>query len=102
VRIDEAVTDFRRALEVDPKNSLALFYMAKVLYAKGDFFRARAFIQRFEALEHPDPAALLLARNIEVKLGHADAARSYADRLRKDFPDSNQTHSLDAVAPKSP
>ena len=47
-------------------------------------------------------AALLLARNIEVKLGHADAARSYADRLRKDFPDSNQTHSLDAVAPKSP
>lgn len=101
-RIDEAITDFRRALEVDPKNALALYYMAKALYGKDDFFRARAFIQRFEALGHPDPAALLLARNIEVKLGHADAARGYADRLRKDFPDSDQTHSLDAVAPKSP
>ena len=102
LRLDDAQLDFRRALEVDPHNALALYYMAKLLYLKNDFFHARAFIQRFDALGHPDPAALLLARNIEVKLGHADAARSYADRLRKDFPDSEQTHSLDAVAPKSP
>lgn len=101
-RLDEAETDFRRALEVDPKNALALYYMAKTLYGKNDFFHARAFIQRFEALGHADPSALLLARSIEVKLGHADAARAYADRLRKDFPDSEQTHSLDSVAPKSP
>ncbi len=101
-RLDEAQLDFRRALEVDPHNALALFYMAKLLYLKNDFFHARAFIQRFESLGHPDPAALLLARNIEVKLGHADSARAYADRLRKDFPDSDQTHSLDAVAPQSP
>jgi type IV pilus assembly protein PilF len=99
VRLDEAEQDFRRALEVDPKNALALFYMAKLLYAKNDFFRARAFIQRFEDLGRPDPAALLLARNIEVKLGHADAAQTYAQRLRKDFPDSQQTRSLDAVDP---
>ncbi|MBS0555878.1 MAG: type IV pilus biogenesis/stability protein PilW [Proteobacteria bacterium] len=101
-RLDEAQTDFRRALEVEPRNALALYYMAKLLYLKDDFFHARAFVQRFEALGHPDPAALLLARNIEVKLGHADAARGYAERLRKDFPDSEQTHSLDAVAPQSP
>ncbi|MBS0569507.1 MAG: type IV pilus biogenesis/stability protein PilW [Proteobacteria bacterium] len=100
-RLDEAETDFRRALEADSHNALALYYMARILYGKDDFFHARAFIQRFEALGHPDPAALLLARNIEVKLGHADAARSYADRLRKDFPDSEQTRSLDAVAPRS-
>lgn len=99
LRLDEAETDFRRALEVDPKNPLALFYLARVEYSKNDYFHARAFIQRFEALGHPDPAALLLARNIEVKLGHADAARDYAQRLRKDFPDSQQTRSLDAVVP---
>ena len=102
LRLDDAQLDFRRALEVDPNNALALYYLAKLLYLKNDFFHARAFIQSFDALGHPDPAALLLARNIEVKLGHADAARSYAERLRKDFPDSEQTHSLDAVAPKSP
>lgn len=99
VRLDEAEQDFRRALQVDPHNALALFYMAKLLYAKNDFFRARAFIQRFEALGKPDPAALLLARNIEVMLGHADAAQTYAQRLRKDFPDSKQTQALDAAVP---
>jgi len=78
----------RQALEVDPNNALALYYIAKVLYTKNDFFHARAFIQRFEALGKPDPAALLLARNIEVKLGHADSAKDYAQRLHKDFPDS--------------
>lgn len=98
---DEAERDFRNALEANPNNAATLFYMAKLLYLKNDFFHARAFVQRFEALGKPDPAALLLARNIEVKLGHEDAARDYAQRLRKDFPESTQTHSLDAVAPAS-
>ncbi len=99
--LEQAQKDFRKALEVNPKNPSALFYMARVLYAKGDYFHARAFIQRFESLGRVDPAALLLARNIEVKLGHADTARAYAKRLRKDFPDSDQTRSLDAVTPTS-
>lgn len=99
--LDEAQKDFRNALEVNPRDPGALFYMARVLYAKGDYFHARAFIQRFESLGKDDPAALLLARNIEVKLGHADTARAYAQRLRKDFPDSDQTRSLDAIAPAS-
>ncbi|MEO8803566.1 MAG: type IV pilus biogenesis/stability protein PilW [Rudaea sp.] len=98
---DEAERDFRNALQANPKNGAALFYMAKVLYLKNDFFHARAFIQRFESQGKPDPAALLLARNIEVKLGHVDTAHDYAQRLRKDFPDSTQTHSLDTVAPVS-
>jgi type IV pilus assembly protein PilF len=102
LRLDDAETDFRRALEADSGNAIALFYMAKLLYAKADYFHARAFIQRFEALGHPDPVALLLARDIEIKLGHDDAARGYAERLRKDFPDSQQTRSLDTIAPQSP
>jgi len=89
----------RQALEVDPNNALALYYVAKVLYNKNDFFHARAFIQRFETLGRPDPAALLLARNIEVKLGHADNAKDYAQRLHKDFPDSEQTRALDGATP---
>lgn len=91
----------RQALEADPNNALALYYIAKVLYAKNDFFHARAFIQRFETLGKPDPAALLLARNIEVKLGHSDSARDYAQRLHKDFPDSAQTRALDSAAPSA-
>ncbi len=98
-QLGQAEQDFRRALEANPNNPAALFHLAKVLYLKDDYFHARAFIQRFEALSKPDPAALLLARNIEVKLGHADTARDYAQRLQQDFPDSEQTHSLNSVAP---
>jgi type IV pilus assembly protein PilF len=95
--LDDALADFRKALEANPKNAVALFEMADALYQKNDFFRARAFIQRFEALSKPDPAALLLARNIEVKLGHPESARDYATRLRETFPDSDQVRVLDSA-----
>jgi len=96
-QLSQAEDYLRKALEADPNNALALYYIAKVLYTKNDFFHARAFVQRFETLGKPDPAALLLARNIEVKLGHADSAKDYAQRLHKDFPDSEQTRLLDGA-----
>lgn len=96
--LDAAEADFRRAVELNPKNGQALFQLASVLYDKGQYFKARAFIQRFDALGQASPDALLLARNIEVKLGNAGAARDYAKRLHDEFPDSTQTHSLDAAS----
>jgi type IV pilus assembly protein PilF len=39
----------------------------------------------------------LLARNIEVKLGHADSAHDYAQRLRESFPESEQVRALDST-----
>jgi type IV pilus assembly protein PilF len=100
-QLGQAEKYLRQALEVDPNNAMALYYIARVLYTKNDFFHARAFIQRFETLGKPDPAALLLARNIEVKLGHADSAKDYAQRLHKDFPESEQTRSLDGAVPSA-
>jgi type IV pilus assembly protein PilF len=94
--LDQAESDFRHALESDPGSSQALFQLANVLYQKNDFFKARAFIQRYDALGQPNPDALLLARNIETKLGHADAAHDYAQRLRDQFPNSEQAHTLDS------
>lgn len=100
-QVDLAENDFRKALEANPNNAVALYYLAKVLYTKNDFFHARAFIQRFESLGQPNPDALLLARNIEVKLGHGEGAKEYSQRLREQFPDSTQAHSLDTVEPPS-
>lgn len=97
--LDAAEADFRRAVEINPKNGQALFQLASVLYQKNDYFKARAYIQRFEALGQPSPDALLLARNIEDKLGNASGVRDYSQRLHDQFPDSAQTRSLDNKSP---
>ena len=90
-----AERDLRSALEYAPNNSEALFQMATVLYRKQDFFKARAFFQRYESVGRQSADALLLGRNIELQLGNGKAASDYTQRLRSQFPDSEQSRSLD-------
>ncbi|MDQ2971441.1 MAG: type IV pilus biogenesis/stability protein PilW [Rhodanobacteraceae bacterium] len=89
----------QKALHADPDYPDGLYQMAQLLYAKNDAFRARAFLQRFEAQGTATPDALLLGYRIESRLGDADAARNYANRLRDQFPDSEQTQKLGANPP---
>lgn len=93
-----AERDFREALQHNPNNGEALFQLADTLYQNKDTFRARAFLQRFDALGHPSPAAYRLGYMIESNLGNTDAARSYRQRLLSQFPDSEQARSLDQTA----
>lgn len=93
-----AEVDFRKAIEVDPQNSDALYQVANLLYLRGDAFRARAFIQRYEALGQTSPAALKLGHDIESRLGNRETALNYSRRLQSQFPDSEQAHALDAIA----
>ncbi|HEY4090304.1 MAG TPA: type IV pilus biogenesis/stability protein PilW [Luteibacter sp.] len=95
---DGAETYFRQALDRNPKNADALFQMANVLYLKNDAFRARAFLQRFEALGVASPDALKLGHDIELRLGNGEVAQDYAKRLRATFPDSEPAHALEATA----
>ena len=93
---DEAETALRAALKQSPNDSETLLQLASVLYAKGDYFNARAFIQRFEAIAQPGPDALMLGRNVELQLGNALAANDYMHRLLQNFPDSEQAHAMGA------
>ena len=98
-KFDRAEQDFRKAVEINPNNSEALFHLAGVLFRKSDFLRARAFLQRFEALGAPSADALLLGFNIETSLGNAREANEYARRLRSEFPDSPQRQKLEPSTP---
>jgi type IV pilus assembly protein PilF len=93
-----AEADFRKALALNPGNAEALYQIAHVLYLNNDAFRARAFIQRYEALGQTSPDALKLGYEIELRLGNGEGAQDYARRLRSQFPDSEQAHALDAIA----
>lgn len=93
-----AQEEFRDALQKNPNNSEALFQLAKLLFDSGDAFRARAFLQRFDALGKPSPDAYRLGYLIESRLGNTDAAQSYRQRLLSQFPDSDQARNIDQSA----
>jgi type IV pilus assembly protein PilF len=93
-----AEESLRKALEANPRNGEALLQVANLLYLNNDAFRARAFIQRFDALGQPSAVALKLGYDIETRLGNMDAAQTYRRRLQGQFPDSEQAHAIDTPA----
>jgi type IV pilus assembly protein PilF len=93
---DRAEPVLRQALDRDPTDTEALIQLAFMLYEEGDYMKARAFVQRFEALAPPQPDALLLGRNIELHLGDSQGAEDYTRRLLEGFPGSEQARSLDS------
>jgi type IV pilus assembly protein PilF len=95
-KLDPAESALRAALDRSPNNAEALFQLASVLYEKGDFFKARAFMQRFESVGQARPESLMLGRNIELRLGNSGAASDYTRRLLQSFPESQQARALNA------
>ena len=80
--------DLRAALQLDPDNAVALGELAGHRFRSGSYFEARAFSQRRLDAAPVTPAALLLASQIEEKLGDKAAAARYVQRLRTEFPQS--------------
>jgi type IV pilus assembly protein PilF len=97
-QMDGAKASFRDAIARNPRNAEALFQFANTLYLTKDTFRARAFIQRFDALGQTTPASLMLGHDIESSLGNPDGARNYRKRLIAQFPDSEQARNLENSA----
>lgn len=93
-----AEASFRDAIARNPNNAQALFQLANILYLHNDAFRARAFIQRFDALGQPSAGALKLGYDIETRLGNPEGALNYSKRLHSQFPDSEQARALNTTA----
>lgn len=88
---------FRDAIARNPGNAEALFQLANTLYLNKDAFRARAFLQRFDALGQPTAASLKLGHDIETRLGNKEGALTYSKRLLSQFPDSEQAQALNST-----
>ncbi|RFF32221.1 type IV pilus biogenesis/stability protein PilW [Wenzhouxiangella sediminis] len=93
-RLDEAERYLRQALEVAPEYPDALFNLARLFLQRDDAFRARAFLQRYEAVTGADPGALLLGYRIEQRLGNEREAARYFRRLEDQFPDSAEARNI--------
>jgi len=78
---------FRSALEIDPNFTDVLQDMASLSLRRGDFLRARAFVQRREALGPVGPVLLDIAAHVEDGRGDNEAAQRYRKQLLEQFPE---------------
>ncbi len=85
----------QRALILHPDMSDALYGLADVSYAKGDYASAKAYFLRFQQVEQDLSAEQLwLAVRIERKMHDRNSEASYAMQLKKRFPDSREAQLL--------
>lgn len=92
--LDKAETYFREALKLNEKFSDALAQMAWLSFQKRDYWRTRAFLQRYEVVGRPTPETLWIGARTEAALGDTVAARGYEAKLRKEFPESDEARRL--------
>ncbi|MCZ8165059.1 type IV pilus biogenesis/stability protein PilW [Silanimonas sp.] len=80
-RDEQAEFNFRAALTLAPQQAQALSGMARLEHRRGDALKARAFLQRREAVAPLTAPELALAIEIETAAGDARAAARYRNQL---------------------
>lgn len=88
---------FSEALQLQPNLPASLFHMAQLQYDKHEYFKARAFLERYLSVGAATPQVLLLAVRIERALGDSAMVGRYAQELRSNFPDSSEAAALSEV-----
>jgi type IV pilus assembly protein PilF len=89
-----AETYFRTALAQDPGFREALLQLADVAYGRNNYLQSRAFLERYLSGGAATADALWLGVRVERALGENGMATRYAERLKKEFPESVQTREL--------
>jgi len=85
---------FQQALKRRPDQPQALFNMADMAYARGDFAAARNYLGHFTKVAAPNAEVLWLGVRVERRLGDRNSEASYALQLRRNFPDSKEARAL--------
>jgi type IV pilus assembly protein PilF len=85
---------YRRSLQVRSRFGEALYKMADLEYRQTNYMAARGFLERYLELGKTDASTLWLALRIERSLGNSAAAKSYAQRLKSEYPRAAETREL--------
>ncbi len=87
---------FQRAVSVRPDQSQALFHLAELSYLSSNFAAAQGYLRRYAQVAPGTPEVLWLALRVERRLGNTLAEASYAQQLRKNYPQSKEAAALQA------
>jgi type IV pilus assembly protein PilF len=93
-KTDKAETYLRGALAKNPQFPPALVELADLEYRRGQYKAAKVLLDRYFEVAPPAPRALLLGVLVERKLGSPKRAATYAELLRKRFPESPELLTL--------
>lgn len=87
---------FQRAVTLRPNQPQALYQLADLAYASNNFAAAHNYLRRFAQVATGNAEVLWLGLRVERKLGNSNGEASYAQQLRKNFPDSREAAALQA------
>ncbi|NOY62898.1 MAG: type IV pilus biogenesis/stability protein PilW [Gammaproteobacteria bacterium] len=82
---------FRLALRENPFLPTALYRMAEVSFNEGQYFRARAFLQRYHSVQPKSAPSLWLAIRIEREQNGTKLAQEYGELLTERFSGAPET-----------
>jgi type IV pilus assembly protein PilF len=85
--LDKAETYLRQSLDYDNQLGSALLPMADLSFINGEYLKARAFLQRFQAQGIMNEESLALGYQIETQLGDEKSANKYRLELQKRYPE---------------
>lgn len=88
---------FRQALRIRPNQPQALYNLSEMAYERKDYAAAKKEMDSLMRVIKPNAESLWLAVRIERNLGDPASAASYAQQLRKNFPNSKEARALGAV-----
>lgn len=92
--IANAESYFMIALKTRPGNPQALYHMADLLFARGDFAGAKLYLNRLTQVAVPNAEILWLGVRVERRLGDRNSEASYALQLKNKFPESKEARSM--------
>lgn len=87
---------FLRALTARPGQPVALYQLADLAYASSNYASAQGYLRTLAQAGQANAEVLWLAVRVERKVGNANGEASYAQQLRKNFPDSKEAAALQA------
>ena len=93
-RSAEAENHLRRAVAIRPDLIGALYNLAEINFERGDFVEAEKYLNRFMRVSNPTLEALVMGYKISRAKGDRVAQDSYAQQLRRRFPDAPQTREV--------
>lgn len=89
-----AEENLQRALQLDPFNTQALFWLSDIGYRQGRYAEVKLWLLEIEKIVELNPEVTWLALRTERKLGNRDAEARYAAQLRRKFANSPEHRKL--------